>query len=111
MQICLNCRDENDDYANFCKHCGARFAPPGMAVCPHQHIIDPTWSECPYCKIEQSLPAEYFRPKKPNVPCIVCGELHTCIECGEPLPNPRLHGTWIVYHCVSCRPDRCISCN
>jgi hypothetical protein len=57
MKICPNCRDENDDSSNFCRRCRAPFDTPGKATCPRGHIIDPTWSECPYCKAEQAGPS------------------------------------------------------
>src|ERR1039457_5001769 len=57
MKICPNCRDENEDSANFCRRCRAPFETPGKATCPRGHIIDPTWSECPYCKAEQAGPS------------------------------------------------------
>lgn len=57
MKICPNCRDENDDSANFCRRCRAPFETPGKSTCPRGHIIDPTWSECPYCKAEQAGPS------------------------------------------------------
>ena len=56
MKICPNCRDENDDSSNFCRRCRAPFETPGKATCARGHIIDPTWSECPYCKAEQAGP-------------------------------------------------------
>ncbi len=57
MKICANCRDENDDSANFCRRCRAPFETSGKATCPRGHVIDPTWSECPYCKAEQAGPS------------------------------------------------------
>ena len=52
MKLCNQCMDENDDSAKFCKRCRAPFESAGATTCPRGHIIDPTWTECPYCRAE-----------------------------------------------------------
>jgi hypothetical protein len=54
MKICNKCMEQNEDTANFCLRCRAPFDSAGTATCPRGHIIDPTWTECPYCRAEQS---------------------------------------------------------
>jgi len=56
MKICNKCMEQNEDAANFCQRCRAPFESIGTATCPRGHIIDPTWTECPYCRAEQSSP-------------------------------------------------------
>ncbi len=56
MKLCPKCMEENDEAANFCTRCRAAFESAGKTVCPRGHIIDPTWTECPYCRLEQSAP-------------------------------------------------------
>ena len=56
MKICNKCMEQNEDPARFCQRCRAPFESAGTATCPRGHIIDPTWTECPYCKAELSSP-------------------------------------------------------
>jgi hypothetical protein len=107
--ICVTCGHEVTGV--YCSNCGASVET--HTTCPRGHSIDPMWNECPYCRAEQSPIAEQSRPVEDMSAktCVICGELHFCSGCREPLPNPRLHDScYPHYHCVRCLPDRCISC-
>lgn len=56
MKTCSNCKTPNADNAKFCSVCRAPFGAFGTATCPNGHTVDPTWTECPYCK-GQAMPA------------------------------------------------------
>ena len=54
---CPQCQTENRDQANRCMNCNYPFAETGrgMRMCPAgRHVMDPGWSECPYCGGAQS---------------------------------------------------------
>jgi len=55
MKFCPKCMQENDDTAVVCQRCGNPFES-AQASCPRGHLIDPTWTECPYCLAEQGSP-------------------------------------------------------
>jgi len=63
MKFCPKCMQENDDAAAVCQRCGSPFEA-AQASCPRGHLIDPTWTDCPYCRAEQASPniAAAFEP-------------------------------------------------
>lgn len=50
MKNCPLCHRTNADNARYCVNCNTAFGAIGAATCPKGHTIDPTWTECPYCK-------------------------------------------------------------
>ena len=52
MKTCTNpqCGRPNDDRARYCVICQTAFGAFGSTTCPQSHSVDPTWTECPYCK-------------------------------------------------------------
>ena len=80
MKNCTNCHRPNADNARFCVVCNAPFSPAGPATCPKGHTVDPTWTECPYCKAQAGpvaparsktvveAPAPVARPVPPPPP-------------------------------------------
>jgi hypothetical protein len=65
MKVCPKCYGQNPDDARFCRNCGAsvdqRTCPAGL------HTMDPTWTECAYCRAEGLLgnPAS-ATPRRPT---------------------------------------------
>lgn len=55
MKFCPKCMQENDDAAAVCQRCGGAFEA-AQASCPRGHLIDPTWTDCPYCRAEEASP-------------------------------------------------------
>jgi len=62
MKNCTKCQRPNADNARYCVNCNAPFGAFGSTTCPKGHTVDPTWSECPYCKGQAASPAAP-RPK------------------------------------------------
>lgn len=100
MKICNKCMEQNDDTANFCQRCRAPFESSGAATCPRGHIIDPTWTECPYCRAEQSSPEMSAMPQAgiPRKETVVekprtVDERAMGIAPPLPLPPPSLSGS------------------
>jgi hypothetical protein len=64
MRICPKCRAENVDAAKVCKSCAERLPQSGGKICPAgKHTMDPTWTDCVYCRQESSAPLP--RPVSP----------------------------------------------
>ena len=91
MKICNKCMEENEDGANFCKRCRSSFEAAGKATCPRGHIIDPTWTECPYCRAEQSSPdmgaATAGGPRRKETVVETGGSMSPSVQ-PPPLPPP-----------------------
>ncbi len=56
MKNCTTCQRPNSENARYCVVCNAPFGAAGPRVCANGHTIDPTWSECPYCKAQAPVP-------------------------------------------------------
>src|ERR1043166_8377582 len=57
MKACPKCGTDNIDTAKFCKQCASPLQQSGGKTCPAgKHTMDPTWTECVYCKQESSTP-------------------------------------------------------
>jgi hypothetical protein len=57
MKACPKCGTENVPTAKFCKQCASPLQQSGSKTCPSgKHTMDPTWTECVYCKQESSTP-------------------------------------------------------
>ncbi len=55
MKACSKCGTDNIDTAKFCKQCASPLQQAGAKTCPAgKHTMDPTWTECVYCKQEGS---------------------------------------------------------
>ena len=55
MKACPKCGTDNIDTAKFCKQCASPLQQAGAKTCPAgKHTMDPTWTECVYCKQESS---------------------------------------------------------
>ena len=51
MKMCPKCATENADTATACQHCGSPLQQSSGKTCPSgRHTMDPSWSECPYCR-------------------------------------------------------------
>jgi hypothetical protein len=58
MKVCSKCGANNSDDAKFCAKCSVSMQPSGGKTCPSgRHTMDPTWSECVYCRSEGLLGA------------------------------------------------------
>jgi len=58
MKTCLRCGTENPDTERFCKDCASPLQQSGGKTCPSgKHTMDPTWTECAYCKQENAMPS------------------------------------------------------
>lgn len=57
MKGCPKCGTDNVPTAKFCKQCASPLQQSGGKTCPSgKHTMDPTWTECVYCKQENSTP-------------------------------------------------------
>ncbi len=66
MKICSRCGIENSDTAQVCKQCASPLQQAGGKTCPSgEHIMDPTWTECVYCK-QKSAAAPGAGPARPS---------------------------------------------
>ncbi len=55
MKICPKCLSENADTAKRCQACAEPLQQSGGKTCPAgRHTMDPTWTECVYCKQENT---------------------------------------------------------
>lgn len=52
MKNCTKCQQPNGDNAVYCIRCNTPFGAVGSNTCPKGHTVDPTWSECPYCRAQ-----------------------------------------------------------
>lgn len=82
MKTCQQCKTQNADNARFCSVCNVPFGAMGSSTCPKGHTVDPTWTECPFCKgqaapvrkmTEIESPAAAPRPVPPPPPPPVVG--------------------------------------
>ena len=63
MRFCPKCGAENPDTAILCKQCVSPLQQSGGKTCPSgRHTMDPTWTECVYCKQENVAPTPSFAP-------------------------------------------------
>jgi hypothetical protein len=54
---------ENIDTAKFCKQCASPLQQSAAKTCPAgKHTMDPTWTECVYCKQENAAPSPSAAP-------------------------------------------------
>jgi hypothetical protein len=69
MKVCSKCGAENADAANFCGSCASPMQQTGGRTCPSgKHTMDPSWTECPYCKQDNATPAGGPTPvRRPTV--------------------------------------------
>jgi hypothetical protein len=94
MKACPKCMTENTDTAKFCKQCASPLQQAGGKTCPSgRHTMDPTWTECVYCKQENAAPIPGPVPPV-RTPTVVEGAPRKATEIddmagrGAPLP-PR----------------------
>ncbi len=65
-RLCPQCGTANRDDARHCMGCGAVLAASEMPnlLCPAgRHVMDPGWSECPYCSGANAEPEEETAPR------------------------------------------------
>jgi hypothetical protein len=56
MRTCPKCLAENADTDRFCRQCTSALQQSGGKTCPTgRHTMDPTWTECAYCKQENNV--------------------------------------------------------
>jgi hypothetical protein len=56
MKVCSKCGASNSDEARLCTKCAVSMQQSGGKTCPAgRHTMDPTWSECVYCRSEGVL--------------------------------------------------------
>src|SRR5208282_4152943 len=70
MRTCPKCMTENMDTDKFCKQCASPLQQSGGKTCPSgRHIMDPTWTECVYCRQENAVtvPASLPPVRTPTV--------------------------------------------
>jgi hypothetical protein len=59
MRACPRCMAENLDTDRFCKRCASPLQQSAGKTCPSgRHTMDPTWTECVYCKQESVVPRQ-----------------------------------------------------
>ena len=68
MKKCSKCMAENAIDAKFCKLCSSPLQQGGGKTCPSgRHTMDPSWTECAYCKAEgASAPRPVANPLPPR---------------------------------------------
>ena len=58
MKTCQKCGALNADSDKLCNECHSPLQQAGGKTCPSgRHTMDPTWTECAYCKQENAVPA------------------------------------------------------
>ncbi len=64
MRVCSKCETQNEDSATRCRVCMEPLQQSGGKTCPAgKHTMDPTWSDCVYCRQENaSTPIPPARP-------------------------------------------------
>jgi len=62
MKTCPKCLAENVDTAAYCTGC-AEPLQSGVRTCPNGHPMDPSWTDCQYCRSQSGLSAD--RPIPP----------------------------------------------
>jgi hypothetical protein len=93
MKACPKCGTDNIDTAKFCKQCASPLQQAGGKTCPAgKHTMDPTWTECVYCKQESSTPTPGPVPpvRTPTVVEGSRGHKPTEIE-GSPRPSQAVN--------------------
>lgn len=70
MSICPKCQSQNRDGASACRICGSPLsvAGGGPRMCPSgRHPMDPSWSECPYCRNAGGVPVNSPSHRPPTM--------------------------------------------
>src|SRR6202041_2368023 len=70
MRMCPKCMAENMDTEKFCRQCASPLQQSGGKTCPSgRHTMDPTWTECAYCKQENvaAMPGPAPSTRTPTV--------------------------------------------
>lgn len=50
MKTCSSCKTNNPDSALYCGNCAKPLLQQAARMCPRGHPMDPSWTECDYCK-------------------------------------------------------------
>jgi hypothetical protein len=93
---CPQCQTDNRDEANRCISCNYVFAEvsKGMRMCPAgRHVMDPGWSDCPYCGGSQGLttnPAGPTPHTSGRTPTVAENPSRRGPTVGEQEPLPRM---------------------
>jgi hypothetical protein len=88
MKICPNpsCLTDNLDTAVFCKICATPLQQSAGRTCPSgRHTMDPSWTECMYCKQQNIDPAAASPGVPGRAPTVVEGQAPPA----RPVPPPR----------------------
>jgi hypothetical protein len=84
MITCTKCGATNSDSDKFCKECASSLQQSGGKTCPSgRHTMDPTWTECTYCKQENIAPTPSPVPPVRN-PTVVEGQVQPRFAQGRP---------------------------
>src|SRR5262245_35220864 len=86
MKACPKCMQENDDSAKFCILCRSPFGASEAPTCARGHIMDPTWTECAYCKAENAAGPVKTSAEAPGRSKTVVEEVG---EVSRPLGKPQ----------------------
>lgn len=79
MRVCPKCMTENTDSAKVCNGCAEPLQQSGGKTCPAgKHTMDPTWTDCVYCR-QENASASPIPPARPA----------TVFEGQVPAPPPR----------------------
>lgn len=63
MRTCPRCMTENVDTAKVCQGCASPLQQSGGKTCPSgRHTMDPTWTDCVYCRQENVAPVPPSAP-------------------------------------------------
>src|SRR6266700_4660525 len=77
MKTCPKCWTENADTAKFCTKCASPLQQSGGKTCPSgEHTMDPTWTECVYCRQKNAVPVPSPVPPV-RMPTMVEGQTPT----------------------------------
>ncbi len=85
MKKCSKCMAENAVDAKFCKLCSSPLQQGGGKTCPSgRHTMDPSWTECAYCKAESGAapprPVANPLPPRPAPPAGAGPRVATRVE-------------------------------
>jgi Double zinc ribbon len=92
MRTCAKCMTPNIDTARVCQQCGSPLQQSGGKTCPSgRHTMDPTWTECVYCRQENAGPS-LPSPPPLRTPTVFEGQKPTEVEGRRtPLPPRRVN--------------------
>jgi hypothetical protein len=66
MKVCPKCYEDNPADSKVCRQCGSPLDQTAKTCPAGRHTMDPTWTECAYCKAEgvssSSEPSDYRSP-------------------------------------------------